>query len=165
MEARHRLYGIAYPSSDRTRPHVLDQRAGSVVGRLALQGEISAAQLDAATKYAEDVDAYHRAISAPRPLGAVEINGIIARGVDNADRAEFCRRAIRRFCGDDGRSGVLGAIRECQGSIANRGQNLTAALDYFVLRDEFHPQMLPWLRTALNCLARHYGFLERTEAA
>lgn len=171
MEARHRLYGLAYPASPRSaeparkRPHVLDQRAGSVIGRMAMQGEISAAQYDAAVRYAEDVHNYRRAISAPRIPGAVDLNAIRGGGVDNAEHVEFSRRAIRRYCGDDGRGGILGALRECQGSIANRGSNLAAALDYFVLRDEFHAHMIPWLRIALNCLSRHYGFLERTEAA
>jgi hypothetical protein len=175
MQARRSQYGLAYPpapnASDevKRRPHVLDQRAGSVVGRLSIQGEISPAQYDAALKYAEDIDNYRKAISAPRIPGAVDLNAVRGNGVDNAERVEFVARAVRRYCGEKRgerwEGGVLNALRECQSSIANRGENLMAALDYFILRDEDHKHMLPWLRTALNCLSRHYGFVERTEAA
>jgi hypothetical protein len=177
MQARHRLHGIAYPAAPgaaeevRKRPHVLDQRAGSVVGRLAMQGEISMAQYDAAVKYAEDVHNYRLAVSAPRQPGAVDLNAVRGGSADGADHVEFVRRAVRRFCGEKGGNGappvtgVRQALAECQGSIANRGQNLQAALDYLVLRDELHVHMIPWLRTALNALSRHYGFAERTEAA
>jgi len=174
MQARRRLYEIAYPGpprdgEKRARPHVLDQRAGSVIGRLSIQGEISPAQYDAALKYAEDIDNYRKAISAPRIPGAVDLNAVRGNSVDNAERVEFVARAVRRYCGEKRgerwEGGVLNALRECQCSIANRGENLMAALDYFILRDEDHKHMLPWLRTALNCLSRHYGFVERTEAA
>jgi len=170
MMARHRLHDLPYPPAAKDgmrkdRPHVLDQRAGSVIGRMAMRGELSASQYEAAVKYIEDVDNYRRAISAPRQPGAVDLNAVRGSGATGPDHVAFVERAKRRYMGDHvkGERGVVGTIRECQNSIANRGSNLFAALDYLVLRDEFYTHMVADCRIALNALARHYGFLVKAE--
>jgi len=158
IEARNRIHKVPLAISR-------DQKAGSVVGRMVMTEELSVAQGDAATRYTEDVDSYRRAISSPRQPGAVDLSFIGGGGQGGPDHFGFVMRTKRRYLGErlDGRGGVMGAIYECQNSLANRGCNLFAALDYMVLRDQYFSHMTGDLRIALNALSRHYGMLSKEE--
>lgn len=148
VTARNRVHGVPLAVAK-------DQRAGSVVGRMVMAGVLTKAQGDASTRYAEDVAAYHQAISAPRQPGAVDLNAGHGQSVlEENVRAKL--RAVRRYTG--AREAVQGEAD------LRRGANLFAALDYFVLRDENHSHMLPWLRLALDALAVFYG-METERAA
>ncbi len=161
LMARHRLYGIPYPPDpfDRSKkgtPHVMDQLAGHLIGRLVINGTLTNLQGDAAGKYAEDVANYRQAMSGPRPPGAVDLNAVHGGTSTAAEHTAFVQRAVRRFMGEE-RGKVGGVCGALQGAAAaNRGANIYAAMDYFVLRDEFHAHMLRDLKLGLDALTAFY---------
>lgn len=166
MMARHRLFNLPYPAHPQDRakkdtPHARDPLAGSVVGRMVLAGELTRLQGDAATTYAEDMANYNRAMSGPRQPGAVDLNA--SRGSStSSERLAFVDRAKRRYVGPNGKSGIKAAIQEACNQ--HRGTNIFAALDYIILRDEYHEHMVGDLRIGLNALARAYGIMDAEKA-
>ena len=136
IESRAMRHGLTY---DQAR----DDRAGTVVGRLAIQELISKDQFRAAQNYLEVRDAYQRAIGAPQdhrqPPPEQEGSG---------DYEDFCERAKAIH----GR--MLDALTDM--CIELRTPAPMSALDVMVVRDVDMPEMVGDLRLALNCLARHF---------
>lgn len=143
-EARQRVFGLSAEQS-------ATERAGTVCGRLALQGTITTRQLEASKAYASTYAAYQRAMNSPRPPKAVEIGAATGRGESLDVTVEEKWRAINAW--DRARR----ALVEANGF--HRHASLIAACDYLVLRDEMHGHMIGDLRLALNVLVRHYGLL------
>lgn len=139
LSARWRVHGIPLKE-------VRNQMAGSFIGRLCLNGELTRLQWDAAQTWLEQRQAYHHAIAAPREVGAIDINAVHGRG--GAENEARSIKAVKDW------DKMEKAVRECQSQIGNRG-NLFAALDLCVARDNFLPHMVGDLRTALNAIARH----------
>lgn len=134
IEARARIFGLSEKDAS-------DQKAGTVVGRMALSGTISQDQYEAAQKYTEVRNAYLRAIYAkqdykePRP----EVEG-------DGDYESFCRRAREIY------DGMQDALREL--CIEQRSPGPVSALDNFINRDVFLANLEGDLRLALNRLSR-----------
>lgn len=143
-EARQRLFGLSVEQS-------ATERAGTVCGRLALQGSITTRQLEAAKAFARTYADYQWAMNSPRPPKAVEIGAATGRGGGLDISPEQHRKAIAAW--DSVRRSLVEANSEY------RGANLIAACDYLVLRDEMHGHMIGDLRLALNALVRHYGLM------
>lgn len=143
-EARQRVFGVSAADS-------AGKDAGTVCGRLFLQGTITYRQLQAAEAFSRTHAAYQRAIDSPRPPKAVEIGAATGRGESMDVTVEEKWRAINAW--DRARR----ALVEANGF--HRHASLIAACDYLVLRDEMHGHMIGDLRLALNVLVRHYGLL------
>lgn len=144
LEARERIFGV-------TQQHSRDQKAGSAIGRYCLQGLVTQAQYDAAMMYLESLARYHRAIDAPRPPGAVDLNATHGRPVDIENPA-----LLRKW--RDEHKAACWAIQEKQNEIRGMG-HLFGALDAVLLRDVMHDALLGDVRTALNALVKHYGLV------
>src|SRR5690606_32020862 len=143
VATRMRLYGLVEEDAR-------DQKAESVVGRLLLRGRrmgdraggITDPQYDAAVEYRRQVEAYRRAIAAPDPLRNASRGLVAARSEE--EHARWCRAVIAKY------EGSRGAVMAAQCELDNRGRALFAALDYLVLRDEYHQHLIGDLRVALN---------------
>lgn len=153
VAARIRLHGV--------KPeHSRDQMAGSYLGRLRMEQQITASQYEAGIAYLSDMEAYRIAIRAPRQPGAVDLNATHGNSV-SVESVDFVQRAITKMDGPidaNGRrhGGIRGAIQEKQNDV--RGiANLWAALSLIVLEDRPLPNLVGDLRYALNALAKHYG--------
>lgn len=124
-----------------TEKQATDARSGSVVGRMALQGVLSPDQYNAAMKYIQTRHAYLRAISAKtdfkEPLPEVEGEG---------DYEEFCRRARIRY------GQMQDAITDL--CVELRSPAPAAALEVFIGRDVYLPELEGDLKLVLNRLAR-----------
>ena len=119
-----------------------DQTGGSVIGRLMLTKEISEKQYMALTRYAELADRYRKVMQVPDSLQRTSGGSAMAvpddgAGIDTRRRWAEVTRAI-----NDAQLGHPG--------------NLQAALNYIVVRDEFHPHMIGDVRIAANALVRYY---------
>lgn len=147
-EARERVHGVRSEDSG-------TELAGTVCGRLLLQGSINRQQLDAATELQSAYAAYQRAIDAPPLPRAVNIGG--ASGSAPEMSTAQCAKAIGRW---KAAKAVLVGL-----DIANRGASVVnAAVDYIVLQDKYLPHMFGDLQLGLNALARHYGLMARETA-
>jgi len=148
-EARQRVFGVSEADS-------ATELAGSVCGRLLLQGSISREQLDAAIAYQETYAAFQRAIDAPAPPRAVNIGGF-SSGAPRDMSPDQCEKFKARW------KAAKSVLTELD--IAQRGTSVTyAACDYIVLNDRFLPHLFGDLRLGLNALARHYGLVARRAA-
>ena len=133
---RARVHGL-------TEQDASDARAGSVVGRMCIQKAISRDQYDSAQRYIEVRHAYLRAIEvkqdfrAPKP----ETEG-------GGDYESFCRTAREKY---DAMQDAIAAL--CQ---EQRSPAPAAALDVFINRDIYLPELEGDLRLALNALTRHF---------
>ncbi len=145
-EARQRVHGVSAADSG-------TELAGSVCGRLLLQGSINRQQMDAAIAHQEAYAAFHRAIDAPAQPRAVNIGA--ATGGSGRDLSpEQCAKAKKRW--KDAKAVLVDL------DTAQRGAATTyAAIDYIVLQERFLPHMFGDLRLGLNALARHYGLMAR----
>jgi len=148
-EARQRVFGISVEASG-------TELAGTVCGRLLLQGSLTQQQMDAAKAFADTYAGYQRAMDSPRPPKAVEIGGATGRGSLLDVSPEQAKLARKRW---DAAVRVL-----VEANMYHRAATLYAAADYLVLRDEMHGHMVGDLRLALNALARHYGLVARRAA-
>lgn len=149
IEARNKHYGYDAKAAK-------DQKAGSFVGRLAMSGEISVQQLDAAIRYCEVYHEMQIAIGGPKASGAVDLNA--TKGMPGPENVERSTKALA-----DWRRAV-GAVQERQNQLRGGGA-LIAALDNCVLRDEAHLHMVGWLREGLDALSRHFRIGEKRKAA
>lgn len=147
--ARHRHYGLPL-HAEKGKPSARDQLGGSVVGRMVMQQELSRVQGDVAAEYLKVIVAYRRAIGAPPLPGAIRLGAVSGRGAGEPENVEVTHGAVERY------DKMMEALAECQSSIANRGRNIYAALDFMVVRDEIHAHMVGDVRVALNALARHF---------
>lgn len=147
--ARQRVHGVNVADSG-------TELAGSVCGRLLLQGLITRPQMDAALAFADTYGTYARVMGLPRQPKAVAM-GLPTSGSGRDESPEQYARAKARW--DD----ACRAIQEA--NYLHRNGSLYAACDYLVLRDELHEHMLGDLRLALNALARHFGVDGRRAAA
>lgn len=149
LQARERVFGID-PKESR------NQMAGSFLGRLVLQKQISRAQFDAGMSWLDSSDRYQWAMGSPRSPGAVNLNAVhgAATGVENIG-ASVAAKARHEA--------AMRAVQAKQ--IELRGSaNLFGALDVCVVRDQPIEHLVGDLRMALNALSRHYG-LEARRAA
>lgn len=140
-DARVRLWGVSYDLAGTAH-------AGSVVGRLVLMDRLTQEQADVAQHVQGIYERYRRAIDAPPRPGAVDLNRVHGLGTGNDMSPEQC--AVARKAWADVQTILLEA------NMFNRASNLFAAMDYLVLRDEYHPHMVGDLRLALNALGRYY---------
>lgn len=151
IATRMRLFGLVEADAR-------DQLAGSVVGRLLLRwrrmgdraGGITDVQYEAAMEYRRQAEAYRRALAAPDALRRATRGASLSMSDD--EHARWCRAVI------DAYDRAVTAVMTVQCELDNRGRQLLAALDYLVLRDEYHQHLLGDLRVALNALVRHYGY-------
>lgn len=144
-EARQRVFGVRVADSG-------TELAGTICGRLLLQGSINRAQLDAATALQETYAAYQRAVDSPPPPRAVNIGGFSSGSASemSPERAAKAKADWENACR------ALSRANE-----EHRTTALYAACLYVVLREQFLPHLFGDLRLALNALARHYGLLAR----
>lgn len=141
--ARVRVHGVPL---DRAK----GQNAGSFVGRLRDEKQLSDAQLDAAQTYLAERLAYRRAISAPPEMDAVDLNRV--KGRASTENETRTRAAVARY------EATLKAVQQAQNALHNKA-NLLAALDLLLVRDMPLRHLVGDLRLALNAVARHHGLL------
>jgi len=147
---RERVHGV--PSAE-----ALNQMAGSFVGRLCMDKEISLAQYDAAMIFLQDHRNNAIAIAAPRDPAGMDFNRVHGGTLDGED-VDFYRRATTRW------REACKAIQDRQNELRGQGA-LYAALEVCVLRDVEAHHMVGWLREGLDALSRHYGIVDNAHAA
>lgn len=140
LEARVRVYGV---KSENSR----DQMAGSFVGRLCMDREISRAQYEAAMTWMEDASNYSIAIRSPRMPGAIDLNR--TRGINDYENVDRVKRWTAKY------KAACKAVQEKQIELRGRA-NLMGALDTCVMRDVALYHLVGDLRYALNALVKHY---------
>lgn len=150
ISARERLWKLD-PKVSR------DQMAGSFVGRLRLQGDLSQIQYEAAITWQDDVRAYGIARNSPPDASAIDLNRVQGLG-SGTEKPAQARRAVRRY--EDAREAVQAAQNAMHGRAA-----LFAALSYIVERDVWLSHLVGDLRLALNALAQHYRIGNGRKAA
>lgn len=152
IEARQRVYGLDTEKA-------ASPAAGTFLGRLYLNKEISRTQYEAGILWADHTEAYQHAIAAPKQPGAVDLNA--TKGSSNYENVAATRRAVNRMT--DARE----AIQNEQYSPANQGSRfaLLFVLWTAIERDEERYDIVPDLRVALNALSRHFGLMGERKAA
>ncbi|MDB6035996.1 MAG: hypothetical protein JWM16_6334 [Verrucomicrobiales bacterium] len=141
-EARQRQFGVPAEASG-------TDRAGTVVGRLAMKGTLTTAQLEAAKAFATSYSKYQRALNSPRPPKAVEIGGATGRGDASDISPEQHVKALREW------DAAKMCLSEANGF--HRHATLYVACDYLVIRDELQEHLVGDLKLALNALVHFYG--------
>lgn len=116
---------------------------GTVIGRLKKSEEISEQQHLALQRFGELAERYRAVMMVPDSLKRRDGGGVMSipddeSEIDTRDKWKKVTQAIQ------------------QANISHPG-NLMAALQYTVIRDEFHEHMLGDTRTAANVLVRYYG--------
>ncbi len=149
IEARHRHYGFDAKTAK-------DQMAGTFVGRLAMSGEITPQQYEAALRYCEVYRDMQIAVGGPKPSGAVNLNA--TKGLPGPENVQRAAKALADWRATEK------AIQERQNELRGQGA-IYAALDYCIIRDGEHVHMIGWLREGLNALARHYQIGDKRRAA
>ena len=136
---------------------LLNQMAGSFVGRLCMGREISIAQYDAAVTFLEDHRNNAVAIAAPRDPSGMDFNKV-SGGSLAGENVDFYRRSTQRW------RGACQAVQERQNELGGTA-SLYASLQYCVLEDRELHHLVGWMREALNALVRHYGIVDSVRAA
>lgn len=144
LEARRRVFGLS--AAEARRPEAVD-----MLGRLALTGEISEAQLSAGRAYARLRRNYDRALLARRLASAADYDG--PGGPDGRDGNEpgyraWARRMVAAY------DAVRRALLECSDPLA------TTVLDGIVLEERAMWRHVGTLRIALNAVGRVTGTSE-----
>lgn len=146
IQARMRQMGI-------TADQAKDQKAGSFIGYLSIMGPsdgLSDQQYEAATEFRELYQRYQRAIKSP---GAIyDPNAMGGEGLDPDAYDEWVQRIAARY--EDARK----AIHDVQ--FEHRHENLWAAVDYILIRDERVHHLIGAARIACNALARYFKIAE-----
>lgn len=140
-----------------------DPMAGSFIGRLCLQGEITITQYDAAIRWLEDWNAYAKAIQAPKSPGAVQINDAPKGGYDG-DYENVSRNKLAIESYDNAKR----AVQQAQYEPSNGGGSriaLLGALWHVVQQDMERRDMIADFRVAANVLARHYKLTAKQREA
>lgn len=141
IETRARMLGL--PESEKK-----NQKAGTYIGYLSLLGPrdgLSQAQYEAAESYLKLRAAYLRAIKAPGALYDPEAPG--GYGTDPEDYARWCEGVKAEY------NDVRRQIQEAQNYSR---ENLWAALDTIIIKDERAYHMVGTTRILCNVLARHF---------
>lgn len=133
VNARMRVFGL-------TERDAKQQFAGTFVGRVHMEGDLSRDQLEAAHTYAQTVMAYRTAIQSPERLR----NGR-SGDMDDQEYTNRCKAAESRF------NAMVKALREVD---RTEGTNCLGVLEPAVLRDADMHHMLGHLRIALNAIHR-----------
>lgn len=146
IEARKRVFGM-------TEAQAKDPDAGSVIGRMRMEGRLSRDQLDAAQRFIEVTNGWQRSIDSKphhnQPRAEVTPDG-------EQTHEDWCQDKRKAF------ADMQAALEEvCQ---ETRSQLPRKALDMIVLRDIEVPHFDGELRTALNRLHRHF-FERRSKKA
>ncbi len=137
-----------------------NQLAATFIGRLYMQhraweekgakesrrplDSINERQHSAAVKYRELHNDYLKAVGAPGAL----YDGKTAGSGDDEALAKWAANIKEKHA--EARKAIFAV--QCE----NRGENLWAALDYCILRDEGHLHMIGGLRILCNALAHHW---------
>jgi len=151
IEARERLHSLDKSSSR-------DQKAGSFIGRLCLNGVVSNDQYEAAMTWLEERAAYLVAVAAPREHpGAVDLNRVQGRPVGAAHVTRDLS-AVERY------EASKKVIQDQQNELRGLG-HLFGALQYVVEQDLPLHHLVGDCRTALNALSRHYKRVASRRAA
>lgn len=160
LAARVRVYGITdemlgkIPRAKDEKPltpaqFARDQMAGSFVGRLCIQGQLSRTQYEAAITYAVEREAYLRAVSPAQGGEPRAVNLNATRGSSNYENESRARHDVASY------RAAYAALTEAWRQL--RGQSkLFAAIQYLVVEDRPVEGMVEDLREGLNALARHY---------
>lgn len=137
LEARARHHGL-------TMHQAKDQRAGSVHGRLAITGQISAEQYEALERF--------KALRGKWQA----VKGVPGRDTDGGygNGGDMDPDWVRGVC--EAHDDMLADLREAQMQ-AGRTANISAALEYIVMRGQSVDSALGSLRLAANALALHFG--------
>lgn len=143
VEARMRHTGLSAQDAR-------DQKAATFIGYLNILGRrdgLSNEQYDAAIDFLDLRAAYLRAIKAPNASMSSEMRGS-SGDLITEEYELWCRSVIQRYA--DCRKAIMEAQME------NRTENLWAAVDYCMLREEWHSHMIPALRVVCNALGRFF---------
>lgn len=152
LDARARHLGL---NKDKAK----DQKAGSFIGYLSLIGPrdgLSEIQYQAALAFHELYLQYQRALKAPgAQYDPIAVGG---DGVDPDAYAEWVQSTKDKF--DAARAAVMEA------QFDNKSENLLAAADYVLMRDQPMHHLIGATRILCNNLVRHFRIGEkRREAA
>jgi hypothetical protein len=148
VSTRQRLFGLSEADAK-------EGYAGSVVGRLVLNKVIRRDQYDAAKRYLEVRNAYHRAIGAPPDF---------TQPRDALPASDDPEKAWKAFCGHARRAheAMMRVLRDLIAS--ERSPAPMSALDTILVKDCHEPSLIGPLRSALNALGRHFGLQVVREA-
>lgn len=148
VAARMRMFGLSEARAS-------TQEGGPVIGRMLLREELDDDQAEAAARYLEIRNAYHRAIGAVSDTGRAPPPEEEGEGTYE----DFCYRARKRW------SAAEGVIRDVMQE--QRSPAPASALEHFIVRDMYVPELVGPLREALNALHRHFvrGDRSRRKAA
>lgn len=167
LAARERVYGLPraklHPKTKQPVAVSRDAMAGSFIGRLCLQGEITITQYDAAIRWLEDWNAYCRAIQAPKSPGAVQINDA-PKGGHDGDYENVSRNKLAIESYDNAKRAVQAAQYEPSNGGGSRIA-LLGALWHVVQQDMERRDMVADFRVAANVLARHYKLTAKQREA
>jgi hypothetical protein len=119
------------------------QNRGTVIGRLMLSKEISEHQHSALQRFGELAARYRTVMCVPDSLK--KTSGGSAMSVPNDDREIEIRGKWRD---------VTRAVNDAN---TYHTGNLMGALQFVVIRDEFHEHLVGDVRIAANALVRYYG--------
>jgi hypothetical protein len=155
-EARRRVFGISEKDSG-------SQEAGSVLGRLYLDGALglvmkqqgtSWLRKEAGDRYAMDMARYYMLTGIPHPSPRAQ-NVLAVRGYDG-DEAESRAQAARKA------SNRMMALEMCLGAADTQGRPVTSSIKTVCIMDEetargWHPSQIQHLRRGLDALVKFYG--------
>jgi hypothetical protein len=134
--------------------HVMDQKAGTLLGRLCLQGAISNAQWQAGEDWHDLTNAMYAAANAPR--GFASSRPSTGQQIDEDEETRRYRALKEKF-------NAANTAVEDHAPVAERIERFKA-LRAIIIDQVDQPSMHGTLRTALNGLARHFGH-DRAKAA
>lgn len=166
LAARERVHGLPrVKQGPKGQPVAVsrDPMAGSFVGRLCIQGEITVAQYDAAIQWQKDWLAYMQAIEAPRQPGAVDLNRTQgSTGIGEYENVGWVLGSIAGY--QRAHKAVQSAQYEASNGLGCKF-SLLGTLWHLVQQDMERMDMVPDLRGALNVLCRHYKLESGRKAA
>lgn len=144
MRAKH--YGL-------TLEQAADPKAATHLGRLCLQGKekgLSQEQYDAAIRFLNLKNEYQKSLLSPGAF--YEQAGTISTHGDLVEYEAWVERVKKRY------QAALKALQEAQ--FDNAKENIFAALQYVIIKDQNLPHLLGAARLTLNALDRHFSQLE-----